>query len=82
MPPLNRADYLVNNQDKLPCIIKYGMDGKIVVNDTVYNRHMPGNEELTEFEIANIINYINHAWDNELPFRSPKWVNNQLANCE
>ncbi len=73
---------MANHQDKLPCIIQFGMDGEITVNGTEYDRKMPANEKLTEFEIANIINYINHAWDNDLPFRSPEWVQEKLNNCE
>jgi len=82
MPPLNNSHWMANHQDKLPCIIKLGMGGKITVNGTDYNRQMPANEKLTEFEIANIINYINHAWDNDLPFRSPEWVQEKLNNCK
>ncbi len=36
-----------------------------MVNGKTYNHEMPGNKELSEFQIVNIVNYINQAWGND-----------------
>jgi mono/diheme cytochrome c family protein len=43
---------------------------------------MPGNEQLSEVDIANIINYINQDWSNEEEFVSPVEIKRQLQECQ
>lgn len=81
IPPLAESDYLANNQPLLSCIIKYGQNGQIVVNGTTYEEPMPGVAALSEFQIANIINYINHAWGNDYGFVKVEDIRAQLENC-
>ncbi len=82
IPPLAQADYVRENQDKLACIIRYGMEGEIVVNGTSYNNPMEGIPQLTEFEIANVINYINHAWGNDYGYVPMQDIRAALEDCE
>jgi mono/diheme cytochrome c family protein len=82
IPPLAQSDYLVKHQEELACIIRYGQQGEIVVNGKKYNNPMPGIPQLTDFEIANIINYINHAWGNDLGFYQIDEVRANLEQCE
>lgn len=65
IPPLAGSDYLRENRRKVVHGIVHGMEGPMVVNGISYNQPMPGNEELTEFQIVNIVNYINQAWGND-----------------
>ncbi|MEO0732225.1 MAG: cytochrome c [Bacteroidota bacterium] len=65
IPPLARADYLRENPREVVRGIRYGMNGPMIVNGVPYNQPMPGNEELSEFQIVNIVNYINQAWGND-----------------
>ena len=65
IPPLAGADWLAENPEQVVKGIVYGMEGPIVVNGITYNQPMPGNKELTEFQIVNIVNYINQAWGND-----------------
>ena len=65
IPPLAGSDWLRENQMETACIIRYGLEGPIIVNGKTYNQPMPGIDYLTDTEIANIINYINHAWGND-----------------
>ncbi len=81
IPPLAKSDYLAQNQALISCIIKYGQEGKIVVNGTTYEEPMPGVESLSEFQIANIINYINHAWGNDYGFVKLEDIREQIENC-
>lgn len=67
IPPLAGADYLRDNPAEVVRGIRHGMQGPMEVNGKVYNYPMPGNIELTEFQIVNIVNYINQAWGNDYP---------------
>lgn len=65
IPPLAGSDYLRNNPSAVVRGMRYGMEGPMVVNGVTYNQPMPGNQELSEFQIVNIMNYINNAWGND-----------------
>ncbi|MFK8161243.1 MAG: cytochrome c [Lewinella sp.] len=65
MPPLAGSDYLRDQQRAVVRSIRYGLAGPIQVNGVTYNEVMPGNKELSEFQIVNIVNYINQAWGND-----------------
>ena len=67
IPPLAGSDYLRENPAEVVRGIVYGMEGPMTVNGVTYNQPMPGNEELTEFQVVNIVNYINSAWGNDYP---------------
>lgn len=57
------------------------MNGKVVVNGVEYEGEMPGVKELTDFEITNLINYINTAWGNDFPPVTYEMVKRELENC-
>jgi len=65
MPPLAGSDYLEKYPAEVVRGIRRGMSGDMVVNGVTYNHEMPGNKELSEFQIVNIVNYINQAWGND-----------------
>jgi len=81
IPPLAQADWVAENQDQLACIIRYGMEGAIVVNGKTYNQPMAGIPELRPAEITNVINYINHAWGNDYGFVPDNDVEAALEEC-
>lgn len=81
IPPLADSDWLKENQGELTCMIRNGMEGPIVVNDTTYNQVMPGNIELSDFQITNIINYINHAWGNDYGVAKLLEVRSEFEGC-
>ncbi len=82
IPPLAGADYVRDNVDKLPCIIRKGMKGEVVVNGWTYRGEMLPNTQLTDFEITNIINYINTAWGNDYEIVKHDMVRTALENCK
>ena len=82
IPPLANADYVRNSQEQIACIIRYGMEGEIMVNGRTYNQAMEGIPQLTDFEITNIINYINHAWGNDYGVVKLADVRSRLENCQ
>ena len=82
IPPLANSDYLINNRDKLACIIRYGLTSEITVNGKKYETPMEGVPQLKEVEIANIINYINHEWGNQNGYTTIQQVMKQLKDCD
>lgn len=57
-PPIKGSDFLIQNQNQLGCWIRFGIEGKMVVNGVVYNEKMPSSPMLSDVDVANIINYI------------------------
>ncbi|MBR9919402.1 MAG: cytochrome c [Bacteroidetes bacterium] len=82
IPPLKGSDFLINHKDQVACIIRYGIADTLVVNGSTYSQPMAGIPQLSDIEIANIINYINHAWENDYGFYPPAEVKTSLENCQ
>ena len=80
-PPLANSDWLKNNQGLAACAIRYGLEGEIVVNDTIYNQPMLAIIDLSEVQIVNIINYINQAWGNDYGTITVQEVKTALEEC-
>jgi mono/diheme cytochrome c family protein len=81
IPPLTDAQYLKDNRSKLPCIIKYGIEGPIEINGKSYNEKMEGFIHLTDAEISNIANYVLHKWSAQEAPMLPEDVSTSLSNC-
>lgn len=81
MPPLRNSSFMAQHQEKLACIIRYGMDSSIVVNGVEYHQPMPGNEYLSEVQITNLVNYISTNFGNKLPYVQVQEVQQQLKAC-
>ena len=82
IPPLAQADYVKEDPLRMACIIRVGQNDTIIVNGRTYNQPMAGNIALSEFQITNIINYINHAWGNDYGVVKLEDVRNLLDACE
>ncbi len=81
-PPLAQSDYMLNKLPETICLIKYGIKGEIVVNGVTYNQQMPGVNQLTNLEIAEISTYIYNQWGNERGFVTVQEVEQALTNCD
>lgn len=81
IPPLANADYIKTDPVRMACIIRNGLVGEIVVNGKSYNNPMAGYPELNQYQIANIINYINQAWGNDFGFSNPREIEAALRGC-
>ena len=64
-PPLADSDYLRGNQNESIKGVKKGMSGEIVVNGIIYNSVMAP-LGLSNEEVADVMNYINNSWGNEI----------------
>jgi nitrite reductase (NO-forming) len=65
-PPLAKADYLMKDFDRAIDIVIRGKKGEIEVNGQTYNQMMTP-QNLTDEEIANVMNFITNSWENENP---------------
>ncbi|MGV3504821.1 MAG: c-type cytochrome [Adhaeribacter sp.] len=81
IPPLAGADYLTKHRDQLPCLIRHGQQGEIVVNGVHYNRPMPASKDLQEVHITNILNYIQTSFGNKNELFTVEEVNRSLQKC-
>ena len=81
IPPLAQADYLQQNNLAVACIIRYGQQGTIIVNGQTYENPMPAIDRLSDFEITNILNYINQAWGNDYGYRKLADIRAELTQC-
>jgi nitrite reductase (NO-forming) len=79
-PPLAKSDYLMQDFDRAIDIVIRGTQGEIVVNGKTYNQIMTP-QNLTDEEIANVMNFITNSWDNENPETlTPERVNRIRKN--
>ena len=62
-PPLAKSDYLNADVDRAIDIVLHGKIGEITVNGEKYNSVMTA-QTLTNEEIANVLTYVYHSWDN------------------
>ena len=81
IPTLVEADYLIENPLKTACIIRYGLKDTIMVNGNQYSQEMAAITVLSDFEIANIMNYIHSSWGNDMPFVTLAQVKEALDSC-
>ena len=74
-PPLTQSRHLKEDIDQLPCIMRYGLKGEIVVNGVTFNQIMPGNERLSDADIDAIITFMQLTWVGETtPLEVGKWL--------
>ena len=63
-PPLKASDYLLENTNLSIAGIKYGLKGKIIVNNEEYDGIM-ARQGLDDEEVADVMNYILNEWGNK-----------------
>jgi len=82
IPPLAGFNYLAENRAQIACIITNGLADTIKYGNRVFVEPMEGIPNLTEAEITNIINYINHAWGNDFGYVKINDVKEALIDCK
>ena len=82
IPPVNGADYLAQNRDHLPCLIRYGLQDSIVVNGKAYAEQMPAADKLSDIDITNVLNYLNTHLGNQNPLFTLEEVRSRLDHCK
>lgn len=81
-PPIKGSDYWREHLEDVPCIIRNGISDTITVNGVTFTTPMQGIPDLTEYEIANIISYIQHEWYPEDSKMDISQVKKSLGNCK
>lgn len=81
-PPLTDSVFLKKNKDQLACIIKNGLNGKIEVAGKIYEGEMPGQKQLSDIEVAEIITYITNSFGNKQGLYDAQAVNADLKACK
>ena len=81
-PPLKGADYLIENQEDLSCLILYGIEGDIVVNGRSFNEKMPSIPHLSHVDLTNIINHISKNIEPSVNRVTLKTVKNRIYDCK
>ncbi len=80
-PPLHQSDYMENNFEKVLCLMKYGINGEVVVNGKSYVQPMPGVQSLTDLEIAEIATYIYNSWEHKRGIIEVNVASQTLKKC-
>ncbi len=62
-PPLAGSNWLIEKRTESIHAVKFGQQGEIIVNGTLYNGYMAP-MGLTDEEIADVMNYIMNSWGN------------------
>jgi mono/diheme cytochrome c family protein len=82
IPPLTDTSYLKENRKKLVCFIKYGMDGKILVDGREFVEKMPSHEEFTDIDLAQLVVFITNSNGNKQGMYSTSDVVTDLGRCK
>ncbi len=74
-PPLAKTDYLKNQKRAIGIVIN-GLDGEITVNGQKYSAvpMAPLGDQLSDKEIADVLNYVGNSWGNKNPMIKPLQV--------
>lgn len=74
-PPLAKSDYLMADKARSIREILHGVSGEIMVNGKTYNGFMTG-FDLTDEQVADVLNYIRNTWGNSGEVVTPGEVAN------
>jgi cytochrome c len=80
-PPIHNSNFFKKNVSQLPCIMRYGLRGKIIVEGIEFNQIMPGNERLAPEDMRHIISFLQKRWNHPASEISvTEWLNNCNLN--
>ena len=82
IPPVNGVAYITQNHDRLPCLVRYGLQDSIVVNGKSYAEQMPPADKLSDIDITNVLNYLNTHLGNRNPLFTLEGVRARLEKCK
>jgi mono/diheme cytochrome c family protein len=82
MPALTDSAFLKTNKALLPCFIKFGIKGKLlIVNKKAFEGDMPLTD-LAPIEIAEVLTYVTNSFGNNMGLVTAKDVSDDLAKCK
>ena len=80
-PALTDTLFLRENKTNLACIIKYGLNQKITSNGKTYEEKMPGNNQLSDIDVTQLLVYISNSFGNNLGSFDMQQVSKELKSC-
>ena len=80
-PPLKNSDFLNAGPIRTICIIRNGFSGELIVNGISFNQPMPGNQDLTNLEIAELVTYLYGVWGKEKRIYETEEISVTLEDC-
>lgn len=80
-PPVAKTTYLAD-QNRAINIILHGQEGEITVNGSKYDIPMDAFSDLTDQEVADVLNYISNSWENKNPMIKAPMVKAQRKVAE
>lgn len=80
-PPIADSDFVKENSNEIICLMRYGIEGELIVNGITYNMAMPPNLDLTDLDIAQIATYILNSWGHNKGLIDVKTVSPLLDSC-
>lgn len=80
IPSLEESSLL--GSPNMVCVIKNGIQDTIMRNNGQLIREMPSFSKLSVTEVTNIINYINHRWDEDFSETTILEVQEALSQCD
>ncbi|HEY0900456.1 MAG TPA: cytochrome c [Sphingobacteriaceae bacterium] len=81
-PPLTDTTFLRKNKNKIACMIKYGIKGKMIVNGKEYEGEMPAETHLSDIEIAALITYITNSFGNKQGLYEADDATRDIKKCD
>jgi mono/diheme cytochrome c family protein len=75
-PPLAKTDYL-KNQKRAIGIVIHGQEGEITVNGKQYSTPMAALDQLSDQEVADVLNFVSNSWGNKNPMIKAEQVKAQ-----
>ena len=72
-PPLAKTNYL-KDQKRAIAIVLNGQEGEITVNGKQYSTPMAALGQLSDQEIADVLNFVSNSWGNKYPVIKPAQV--------
>ena len=80
IPSLTHVADLKKGKTSLPCIVQFGLQGKIIVGGKQFEGNMPP-ADLTPIEVAQVAIYVSNSFGNQHGFMSEDEVDKALGGC-
>lgn len=78
-PPLQKSDWVNGDKKIIISIVLKGMKGDIIVNGETYTQVMPSQANLTDEQIARVLTFIRHNFENKADSIYPYEVSSQRS---
>ena len=80
-PPVGKSDFIDDHLDEVICLLKYGREGELTVNGTMFNQTMPPTN-LSNLEIAEVATYLYNNWGRSKGIIEVSTIDTYLQKCD